>query len=393
MGVADPGGVPRTDPTLQHPRCVFQLLRRHFARYTPDVCGCRPEELVRVAELLCANSGRERTSAIVCAVGWAQHTTGVQIIRTAGILQLLLGNVGRHGGGITAMRGHSSIQGSTDVSTLHDTLPGYLPQPVADADHEILEGHIEKEGMPTGYWANFPSFVVSLLKVYYGPAATPENEFGFGWLPRVAGDHSHLVTFDRMARGEVTGFFLFGQNPAGGGMNAKLQRAALRNLDWLVVADWFETESVVFWKADPNGPPPSEVKTEVFFIPAASHVEKEGTLTNTQRLLQWHNKVLDPVGDARSDAWFVYQFGKRLKALYAGSTDPKDAPLLNLTWDYEPVHPQKLDGTASRISGEPDVERVLQELNGFSTTETDPRTDEPKLLPGFSALKADGSTA
>ncbi|AMV25150.1 Formate dehydrogenase, nitrate-inducible, major subunit precursor [Gemmata sp. SH-PL17] len=398
MGVADPGGTPRTDPTLQHPRCVFQLLRRHFARYTPDVvadvCGCRPEELVRVAELLCANSGRERTSAIVYAVGWTQHTIGVQIIRTAGILQLLLGNVGRPGGGIMAMRGHSSIQGSTDVSTLYDTLPGYLPQPVADPDHETLEGYIEKEGMPTGYWANFPSFVVSLLKAYYGPAATPENEFGFGWLPRVAGDHSHLVTFDRMARGELTGFFLFGQNPAGGGMNAGLQRAALRNLDWLVVADWFETESAVFWKADPNGPPPSEVKTEVFFIPAASHVEKEGTLTNTQRLLQWHNKVLDPVGDARSDAWFVYQLGKRLKALYAGSTDPKDEPLLNLTWNYEPVHPQKLpDGTASRISGEPDVERVLQELNGFSTTETDSRTNEPKLLPGFSALKADGSTA
>jgi formate dehydrogenase major subunit len=391
MGSGDHGSTPHTDPTLQHPRCVFQLLRRHFSRYTPEVvaevCGCRPEDVTRVAELLCSNSGRERTSAIVYAVGWTQHTTGVQIIRTAGILQLLLGNAGRPGGGIMAMRGHSSIQGSTDVSTLYDLLPGYLPQPVADAAHETLRGYIEKEGMPTGYWANFDKFIVSLLKAYYGPAATPENDFGFGWLPRVDGDYSHLVTFDRMSRGELTGFFLLGQNPAGGGMNAGLQRAGLRNLDWLVVADWFETESAVFWKADPNGPPPSAIKTEVFFIPAASHTEKDGTLTNTQRLLQWHNKALDPPGDARSDAWFIYQLGKRLKKLYAGSTDPKDAPLLNLTWDYDPAHPHKLpDGTTSCIQGEPDIEKVLREINGYEVA-------CGTLLPGFSALKADGSTA
>jgi formate dehydrogenase major subunit len=397
-GAADHGGTPRRDPTLQHPRCVFQVLRRHFARYTPevvaDVCGCRAEDVTRVAELLCANSGRERTSALVYAVGWTQHTTGVQIIRTAGILQLLLGNVGRPGGGIMAMRGHSSIQGSTDVPTLYDLLPGYLPQPVVGEDHETLDGYVAKEGMATGYWANFRSFIVSLLKAYYGPAATPENEFGFGWLPRVDGDHSYLVTFDRMSRGELTGFFILGQNPAGGGMNAGLQRAGLRSLDWLVVADWFETESAVFWKSDPNGPPPGDIKTEVFFIPAASHVEKDGTLTNTQRLLQWHNKVLDPPADARSDAWFIYQLGKRLRNLYAGSTDPRDAPLLNLTWNYDRNHPHKLpDGTASRIEGEPDTEQVLRELNGCRTDETDPRSGRPKLLADFSELKPDGSTA
>jgi formate dehydrogenase major subunit len=391
MGGAVPGGTPHADPTLRHPRCVFQLLTRHFARYTPEVvanvCGCKPEEVVRVAELLCANSGRERTSAIVYAVGWTQHTTGVQIIRTAGILQLLLGNVGRPGGGIMAMRGHSSIQGSTDVSTLYDLLPGYLPQPTAGEDHATLDGYVAKEGMPTGYWANFRAFTVSLLKAYYGDAATPENDFGFGWLPRVDADYSHLVTFARMARGELTGYFLLGQNPAGGGMNAGLQRAGLRNLDWLVVADWFETESAVFWKADPTGPPPSDVKTEVFFIPAASHVEKEGTLTNTQRLLQWHDKALDPPNDARSDAWFVYNLGKRLKALYAGSTDPKDAPLLALTWDYDHDHPQTLpDGTPSRVAGEPDTHKVLREINGFDV-------GSREQLPGFSALRADGSTA
>src|SRR5438105_6463554 len=155
---AAPAGQPPRDPTLQHPRCVFQILKRHFARYTPEVvsqvCGCTPGELVRVAELLCANSGRERTSAIVYALGWTQHTIGVQMIRTAGILQLLLGNVGRPGGGIMAMRGHSTIQGSTDLATLYDVLPGYLPQPAADGEHETLDAHVAHEGMSTGLWSD-----------------------------------------------------------------------------------------------------------------------------------------------------------------------------------------------------------------------------------------------
>jgi formate dehydrogenase major subunit len=389
---------PPRDETLQHPRCVFQLLKRHFARYTPEhvsqVCGCAPAELVRVAELLCANSGRERTSAVVYALGWTQHTTGVQMIRTAAILQLLLGNMGRPGGNIMAMRGHSTIQGSTDLATLYDVLPGYLPQPAADEQHETLDGYVEHEGLPTGYWANFRKFIVSLLKAWYGDAATPQNDFGFSWLPRVDADYSQLAYFDRMAKGDVKGYFLFGQNPGGGGPNAGLHRAGLRNLDWLVVADWFEIESAVFWKDDPNAPPPAEIKTEVFFFPAAAAPEKEGSLTNTQRMLQWHDKAVDPLGDSRSDAWFLYNLGKRLKELYAGSTDSRDQPLLNLTWDYDFDEPPHLpDGTLSRIEGEPDLEKVLQEINGYRLNETDPRTGRPRLVPGFSELKEDGTTA
>jgi formate dehydrogenase major subunit len=389
---------PECDPTLQHPRCVFQILKRHFARYTPElvsqVCGCTPEELVRVAELLCANSGRERTSAVVYALGWTQHTTGVQMIRTAGILQLLLGNMGRPGGGIMAMRGHSTIQGSTDLATLYDVLPGYLPQPSADKQHETLDSYVEHEGQATGYWANFRKFIVSLLKAWYGDAATPENDFCFSWLPRVDADYSQLPYFDRMAKGEVKGYFLFGQNPGGGGPNAGLHRAGLRNLDWLVVLDWFETESAVFWKSDPNGPLPADIKTEVFFIPVAAAPEKEGSLTNTQRMLQWHDKALDPLGDCRSDAWFLYNLGKRLKRLYAGSTDPKDQPLLRLTWDYDFDEPPCLpDGTLSRIEGEPDLEKILQEINGYRLDEIDSRSGRPRLLRGFSELKDDGSTA
>jgi formate dehydrogenase major subunit len=391
-------GSPPTDPTLQDPHCVFQILKRHFARYTPElvseVCGCTPDELVRVAELLCANSGRERTSAVVYALGWTQHTTGVQMIRTASILQLLLGNMGRPGGGIMAMRGHSTIQGSTDLATLYDTLPGYLPQPCADAKHETLESYVEQEGQCAGYWANFRKFIVSLLKAWYGDAATRENEFGFGWLPRPDADYSQLPYFNRMASGGVKGYFLFGQNPAGGGPNAKLHRAGLRNLDWLVVVDWFEIESAVFWKDDPTGPSASEIKTEVFFLPAAAAPEKEGSLTNTQRMLQWHDKALDPLGDSRSDAWYLYHLGKRLKRLYAGSTDPRDRPLLDLTWDYEYDHPPRLpDGSLSRIEGEPDLEKVLMEINGYRLDQTDPRTGRPRLLSGFSELEDSGTTA
>jgi formate dehydrogenase major subunit len=386
------------DHTLQDPNCVMQLLRKHFARYTPElcaeICGCTPEQLVHVAEMLCDNSGRERTSAICYAVGWTQHTTGVQIIRAASILQLLLGNMGRPGGGIMALRGHASIQGSTDIPTLYDLLPGYLPQPTADKTHDTLDSYVKYEGLPTGYWVHFKAFMVSLLKAYYGEVATPENDFCYNWLPRLDDDYSMIPVFQRMAKGDMTGYFIFGQNPAAGAVNAKIVRKGLRNLDWLVVADWFETESAVFWKNDPTGPPPSDIKTEVFFIPAASSPEKEGTLTNTQRLIQWHDKALDPPDDCRSDLWFMYNLGKRLRKLYEGSTDPKDQPLLHLTWDYEYDEPPRLpDGTISRIQGEPDGLKVLQEINGHHLTEIDPTTGKFKLLTTFDECKDDGTTA
>ncbi len=386
------------DETLQDPNCVMQLLRHHFERYTPEmaanICGCTAEQILKVAETLCDNSGRERTSAISYAVGWTMHTTGVQIIRTASILQILLGNMGRPGGGIMALRGHASIQGSTDIPTLYDLLPGYLPQPTSDPTHDTLEKYVEMEGLPTGYWVHFKEFIVSLLKAYYGEAATKENDFGYHWLPRLDDDYSMILAFQRMTKGDFDGYFLFGQNPAAGAVNAKVARAGLRNLKWLVVADWFETESAVFWKNDPTGPPADQIGTEVFFIPAASSPEKEGSLTNTQRLIQWHDKAIDPPADCRSDLWFLYNLGKRLKELYAGSTAPKDLPIQHLTWDYDQDHPERLpDGTLSRIVGEPDALKVLQEINGYHTTEIDPETGRFKLLSGFSDCKDDGTTA
>ena len=382
---------PPSDPTLQNPKCVFQTVKRHFARYTPEmvasICGCRPDDIIRVAEALCENSGRERTSAIVYAVGWTQHTTGVQMIRAAGILQLLLGNIGRPGGGIMAMRGHASIQGSTDIPTLYNLLPGYIPQPSALHNHNTLEDYLEQERVDNGYWSNFPKFIVSLLKAWYGDAATKKNEWGFKWLPRIDKDYSQLPHFIRMAEGKVKGLFLFGQNPAGGAPNAGLNRAALRKLDWLVVRDWFEIESACFWYKGPERPDPKAIKTEIFFMPAAAAAEKDGCFTNTQRLLQWHDKAVDPPDNCRSDTWFVYHLGKKVKERYADSEAERDQGLLNLTWDYERDAQEILpDGRPSRIHDEPDIERILKEINGYTV-------EDRRQVSDFKNLKVDGSTA
>jgi formate dehydrogenase major subunit len=383
--------IPPQDLTLQHPRCVLNILRRHYARYTPaivaETCGCSEEEFLKVGEALCANSGRERTSAIVYAVGWTQHTTGVQIIRAAGILQLLLGNMGRPGGGIMAMRGHASIQGSTDVPTLYELLPGYMPQPAALRNHGTLADYLDQEEVRHGYWANFPKFMVSLLKAWYGEGARKQNEWGYAWVPRIDDDYSHLPTFIRMSESKVKGLFLFGQNPAAGAPNARLHRYAMRQLDWLVVRDWFEIESACFWYKGPEGVDPTTIGTEVFFLPAASSPEKDGTLTNTQRLLQWHDKAIDPPGDCRSDLWFLYNLGRRLKQLYADSTARRDQGLLNLTWDYAfDQSPMLPDARPSRIADDPDAAKVLKEINGYTVADR-------KLVKGFSELKDDGSTA
>jgi formate dehydrogenase major subunit len=373
----------KSDPTLQHPRCVFQVLKRHYQRYTAEMvqktCGIPERLLTRVAEALCKNSGRERTSAFCYAVGWTQHTVGVQYIRTASIIQLLLGNMGRPGGGILALRGHASIQGSTDIPTLYDLLPGYLPMPRAAHDHD-LETYNELNESPSGWWGEFRKYSVSLLKAWYGDAATPENDFGFHYLPAITGDHSHLNTVADMADGRVQGYFVMGENPVVGTVYGALHRKGLRALDWLVVRDFQLTETAEFWRESPEidrGEVRSaEIGTEVFFFPAAAHTEKDGSFTNTQRLLQWHHKAIEPPGDCRSDLQFIFDLGRRLKKLYGGSTDPKDRPILDVTWDY----PTK--GTHH----EPDAQAVLREINGYTVA-------DGRLVDGFTSLKDDGSTA
>ena len=337
------GEPPEHDDTLQNPRCVFQLLKKHYSRYTPEmverICGTPRELFLEVAWALCKNSGRERTSAFVYSVGWTQHTVGVQYIRTAAVIQLLLGNIGRPGGGILALRGHASIQGSTDIPTLYNILPGYIPMPHAHPNQD-LDAYVELNASETGYWGNMRAYVVSLLKAYWGDAATEENDFCFDYLPRLTGDHSIHPTILNMLDGKVKGFFVMGENPAVGSANSGLHRLAMANLDWLVVRDFVEHESASFWYDSPEIETgeleTEEVGTEVFFMPAASHTEKDGSFTNTQRLLQWHHKAVEPKGDCRSELWFMHHLGKKVREKLAGSQDPKDRAVLDLEWDYPP---------------------------------------------------------
>jgi len=376
-------GAEHFDYTLQDPKCVFQILKRHFSRYTPEmveeICGVPRHLFLEMAEAVCDNSGRERTTSFCYAVGWTQHSTGVQYIRTASILQLLLGNMGRPGGGIMALRGHSSIQGSTDIPTLYDILPGYLPMPKAKSDVSF-EKYLELNNASSGWWTEMPKYAVSLFKAWFGDAATRENGWLYDTLPRLSGDHSHMTTVSAMADGVVKGYFLMGENPTVGSMHGAFQREAMRKLDWLVVRDFAVTESADFWRDAPEiergEVRPEEIATEVFFFPCAAHTEKEGSFTNTQRLLQWHAKAVEPPGDCRSELHFAYHLGKRLRELHAGSADPKDRALLALTWDYPEEGPQR----------DPSAEAVLHEINGFHVADRKP-------VGAFTELKDDGSTA
>ena len=319
------------------------------------------------------------------------------------------------------------------MPTLYDLLAGYMPQPSAiiqpqphseqspDAttwgekrdtpsnvlSQQTLEEYINTSGQKLGWWSNIPAYIRSLLQAWYGEAANEEEgNCSYRWLPKIIGDHSHLATSYEMLDGKVRGYLLFGQNPAAGSTNSRMQRKALEQLDWMVVRDLYEVESAAFWYKQPGFGPDTEhvdsskIKTEIFLLPAAASTEKEGCFTNTQRLLQWRDKAVDPPGDARSDLWFVYQLGKHLKELYAGSTEAKDRPLQALTWDYE----RKEQDPDSHIDDEPDTLLVLKEINGYYVRQLNQVENEMGMphtyslhdaphVPGFASLKSDGSTA
>jgi formate dehydrogenase major subunit len=375
---------PPLDPTLQHPNCVYQIMKRHFARYTPEmveqVTGVPKETFLRITKIFTENSGREKTGAICYAVGWTHHTTGVQIIRAASIIQGLLGNVGRPGGGIMALRGHISIQGSTDIPTLYNMLPTYLPQPNVFHDHGTLADYIHTETPTTGWWANFPKYITSMLKAWYGENATAENGFCYEHLPKLTGDLSQLPMTMAMADGVVKGQFIVGQNPVVGAVNSDLVERGLSKLEWLVVRDFAMSETASFWQkgrlVSRGELAMADIETEIFFLPAALVAEKDGSVTNTSRLVQWHDTACEAPGDSRSDLWFIYHLGKRLKQLYAGSTEPQDRPIQDLTWDYPARGPRQ----------EPDAEAVLREINGYTVADR-------KQVAKYQELKDDGSTA
>lgn len=402
----DAKGFAKTDPTMKDPNCVLQLLRGHVDRYTPEmverICGVPKETFLKVAEIVTSTGNAEKVGTITYALGWTQHSTGVQIIRTAAILQLLLGNVGRPGGGVNAFRGHSNIQGATDTAGTFEILPGYLKTPQGSWTNlkEYLAATTPKPlaEASMNYWQNTPKFMVSLLKATYGSAATKENEFGYAWLPKVDGNYSWMFIFDDMYRGHSDklgasepgpeGFMTFGMNPVGLGPNSKKMIAALSKLKWLAVIENAETETASFWKAPAEyGPPrPQDIGTEVFMLPAANFAEKDGTFTNSARWLQWKWKALDPPGLAKSDQEILARLFLAIRSLYQKEGGPAKEAVLNVSWSY-----------SNNLN--PDLSEVLKEMNGKAVTDlTDPK-DKAKIVKlqgqqvdGFGQLADDGST-
>jgi formate dehydrogenase major subunit len=397
------------DPTLQHPRCVFQLLKKHVDRYTPEmverICGTPKDSFLKVAELVTSTGTAPRVGTITYALGWTQHSTAVQMIRAAAMLQLLLGNVGRPGGGVNAFRGHSNIQGATDTAGTFEILPGYLKTPtgprqtLAQYYEDAVPTTLNKQAWASmNYWSNYPKFMVSLLKATFGGAATKDNEYGYSWLPKVDGNYSWLYIFDDMYRGTSTraggtepgpeGFITFGMNPVGLGPNSKKMVAALSKLKWMVVVENVETESAIFWKApkELEGKEPSAIPTEVYLLPAASFAEKDGTFTNSARWLQWKWKATDPPGKAKADQEIVARLMIAVRDLYKKEGGKRPEPILNLSWSYPNPY-------------QPDLGEVLKEMNGKALADVKDEKDPTKVLrtagqqvDGFAQLRDDGST-
>lgn len=371
----DSEGRPRQDPDLKNPRCVFQVLKQHYSRYDREtVCkivGCHPNDFDRVAATFCATGAPDKAGNILYAMGITQSTHGSQNVRATAVLQLLLGNIGIPGGGVNAQRGEANVQGSTDMAMLFHLLPGYLNMPQAK-DHSTLADYNAKETPASGYWSNKPKFLISLLKAWWGEHATVSNDYCYNWLPKLDGrNRSHIAIFEEMRKGDIKGMFVWGQNPAVGGPQANLERKALENLDWMVAVDIFETETASFWRRpDVN---PADIKTEVFLLPAAASYEKDGSVSNSGRWIQWRYQAIYPPGDAMSDLWIADKLYKAIRGTYQqGGVFPD--PIVNLNWEY-----------GDDEAGEPDIEKVALEINGYDSSGAP--------LTNFTALTADGSTA
>ncbi len=375
----DSQGIPLRDKTLKDPNCVFQLLKKHFVRYTPSmvnaIVGTPEDTFLDVCRTYAATGKPGKAATIMYAMGTTQHTYGAQNIRSYCILQLLLGNIGISGGGINALRGESNVQGSTDHCLLFHILPGYLkvPQSIDGSLAEYLERATPKSEDPLSlnWWQHTPKYVVSLLKAWYGDAATAENEFGFHNLPKIqAGqNYSHIALFEAMDEGTIKGLMCWGQNPAVGGPNANLERRAMDKLDWLLVVDMWQTETANFWQRP--GANPANIQTEVFMLPAKSSYEKEGSVTNSSRWSQWRYTCADGPGEAEDDLYMLTMIYRKLKSLYQAEGGPNAKAITDLTWDYG--------------SGHPDVHVVAKEINGYDLT-------TGKLLASFGKLKDDGTT-
>ncbi len=376
----DEKGIPKRDMTLQDPNCVFQIMKRHFARYTPEkvneITGAPVDTFLQICQTYATSGQVGKAGTILYAMGTTQHTYGAQNIRSYCILQLLLGNIGIAGGGINAMRGESNVQGSTDHCLLFHILPGYLkvPDDTDDTIDKYLERVTPKSNDPksANWWQHTPKYMVSLLKAWYGNAATKDNQFGFHYLPKIetGKNYSHISLFEAMYSGIIKGMMCWGQNPAVGGPNANLERLALGELDWLVVTDIWHTETANFWQRP--GVNKADIKTEVFLLPALNSFEKEGSVTNSGRWSQWRYKAADGPGAAMDDLWMLDWLARKLMEMYANEGGPNAEAITQLNWNYGHEHP--------------DVHAVAKEINGYDLT-------TGKLLPSFSKLMDDGTTS
>jgi formate dehydrogenase major subunit len=376
----DEKGIPKKDKTLKDPNCIFQQLKKQYARYTPEkinaICGTPGDAFLSVCRMFAETGKTGKAGTILYAMGTTQHTNGAQNIRAYSILQLLLSNMGIAGGGINAMRGESNVQGSTDYGLLWDAMPGYIPGYPLDteATREKYFGRVvPKTSDPTSlnYGSNFPKFVTSMMKAWWGDAATTDNDFAWAYLPKTetGKNYSWFSLFEAMDAGTVKGLLAWGQNPAVGGPNSNLERRALTKLDWLVASDLWMTETMEMWKAP--GVDPAAVKTEVFVLPARASFEKEGSVTNSGRWMQWRYKAADGPGEAEDDLWMINKVMLKLKELYAAEGGPNADGIVKMAWNY---------------GDPPDPHTVAKEINGYDLA-------TGKLAASFGALKADGTTS
>ncbi len=401
-GPAPPPALPPNvayDLTLQHPRCVFQLLKQQYSRYTPEtvekITGIPKDQFLKAADMFTSirkDGNTKKVGTIIYAVGWTQHTFGTQIIRTAAMIQLLLGNVGRAGGGVNALRGHSNIQGATDMAGIFDILPGYLkvPNPNDTDLATFLKRTTPTSSKPApwdsfNYWSNTPKFAVSLLKAMYGDAATKQNDWAFHYLPKIDCNYSWTQIWDHMYRGDIKGMFAFGMNGVMIGPDTSKNIEALKKADWLVVGEIYADETSEFWRAPGiTVQEQRNIKTTVYRLPCAGFAEKDGTFVNSARWLQWKNAALPPPGDARLDQDILAQIFLRVRDLYKKEGGKFPDPVLAATWAYtNPEHPS-LSEVAKEING-----KALVDLKDDKTGQ---EIKAGQQLPGFSWLKDDGTT-
>src|SRR5207248_972953 len=404
LGPAAPASLPPRvafDMTLQHPRCVFQLLKQQYSRYTPEmverITGIPRDQFLKAADLFTSvrkDGDMKKVATIIYAVGWTQHTFGTQIIRTAAMLQLLLGNVGRAGGGVNALRGHSNIQGATDMAGVFDILPGYLKMPAPD---DLDLATYLKRTTPTSskpaewdsynYWSNTPKFTVSFLKALYGDSATKENDWAFHYLPKIDRKYSWAEIWDDMYNGHVKGMFAFGMNGVMIGPNSRKNIDALKKADWLVVGEIYPDETSEFWRAPGiSKDEMAKINTTVYRLPCAGFAEKDGTFVNSARWLQWKYVALPPPGQAKVDQEILARIFLKVRELYQKEGGKFPDPILNLSWSYTTPENPSLAEVAKEING-----RALADLTDDKQPGVTIKAGQQ--LPGFAWLRDDGTTA